>query len=328
MQHIRLIFSEGFRPISRLHLTMGAMAYVSAPLWLAFMVLSALAMWLDGSQVPESPSWIAGASVVFGITMALLLLPKLFSLIALTKQPIRLREFGGWDNVVGSAVLETLISILVAPIMMIFHTRFVLTTLMGQKVVWNAQNRGEGDIGLGEALIVYGPHMLAGILTTLFIGYFSPYLLAWFLPVVTGLILAVPMAMTLGSVRLGQRLAEQGLLLIPEEITTPQILHLQKQALVRRMRSHDTLDREKLFDTVLIDPAFHALHRNILQATESHVPAPREDVKAIQELIQREGTSAVPREARRMILSDADALKRIHVQVRSQLRLTRSALSS
>lgn len=328
MQHIRLVFSEGFRPISRLHLAMGAMAYLSAPLWLAFMTLSAVAMWMDGSQVPESPSWIAGASVVFGITMALLLLPKMFSLIALAKQPQRLREFGGWDNVVGSALLETLISILVSPIMMFFHTRFVVTTLLGQKVVWNAQNRGEGDITFGEALLVYGPHMLAGVLTTLFIGYFSPYLLIWFLPVVFGLIFSVPLALTLGSVRLGQRLAEQGLLLIPEEITTPQILHLQKQALAARLRSRDHYDRDKLFDTVLIDPSFHALHRNILQATESHVPAPREDIKAIQELIQREGPSAVPRDARRMILSDADALKKIHVQVRSQMRLTRSALSS
>ncbi len=328
MQHIRLIFSEGFRPISRLHLTMGAMAYISAPLWLAFMTLSAIGMWLDGEPSSAQSSWIAGASIVFGITIALLLLPKFFSVIALINQPRRLQEFGGWDNVVGSALFETLISIAVAPIMMVFHTRFVLSTLLGQKVTWNAQNRGEEDITLGEAILVYGPHMIGGTLATIAIGLFAPGLLVWFVPVVFGLLFAVPLAMTLGSVRLGQRLAERGLLLIPEEIATPQILYLQQRALESRSRSDDSPPREKLFDTVLIDPSFHALHRNILHATESNVPAPREQVREIQELIEREGTSAVSRDARRLILSDAEALRKIHIQVRSQMRLTRSALSS
>ncbi|WP_437229994.1 glucans biosynthesis glucosyltransferase MdoH [Planctomicrobium sp. SH661] len=328
MQHIRLIFSEGFRPISRLHLTMGAMAYLSAPLWLTFMVLSVMAMWMDGPAQPGETTWVGGASIVFGITMAMLLLPKLWSALALTKQPDRLRDFGGWDNVIGSVVLETLVSILVSPIMMFFHTRFVLTTLAGQKVQWNAQNRGEGDIGLGEAIFVYGPHTVAGILTALAIGYFTPSLLFWFLPVVIGLIFSVPLAMTLGSVKLGQRLAQQGLLLIPEEITTPEILRLQQQALAQAERSQSQLNRDQLFDTVLIDPSFHALHRNILFATDSNVPASSAEVQAISELIQREGPSAVPRDARRVILSDADALRQLHVQVRSQLRLNRSALSS
>jgi membrane glycosyltransferase len=328
MQHIRLIFSEGFRPISRLHLAMGVMSYLSSPLWLSFMILSAVAMWIDGPQVAESPSWMAHAGIIFAASMALLLLPKLWSLIALTRQPARLREFGGWDNVVGSVLLETIISILVSPIMMFFHTRFVITTLMGEKVTWNAQNRGEEDIGLGEAMFVYGPHMLAGVATTLAIGFFSPNLLLWFIPVVTGLILAVPLAITLGSVKLGHRLAEQGLLLIPEEIATPQILHLQQQALDSRQRHRDHIDRENLFHAVLIDPSFHALHRNILYATDSNVPVGRDEVRLVQELIQREGTSAVGREARRAILSDADAMRKLHIQLRSQMRLTRSALSS
>jgi membrane glycosyltransferase len=328
MQHIRLIFSEGFRPISRLHLAMGVMSYLSSPLWLGFMILSAVAMWNDGPQVAESPSWMAQAGLLFAVSMALLLLPKFWSLIALMRQPARLREFGGWDNVVGSVLLETMISILVSPIMMFFHTRFVITTLMGEKVTWNAQNRGEGDIGLGEALFVYGPHMLAGTAATLAVGFFSPNLLLWFMPVVTGLILAVPLAMTLGSVKLGHRLAEQGLLLIPEEIATPQILHLQQQALDCQERHRDHIDRDKLFHAVLTDPSFHALHRNILYATDSNVPVGRDEVKVVQELIQRQGTSAVGRDARRAILCDAEALRKLHIQLRSQMRLTRSALTT
>ncbi|WP_437205314.1 glucans biosynthesis glucosyltransferase MdoH [Planctomicrobium sp. SH664] len=328
MQHIRLIFSEGFRPISRLHLAMGAMSYLSSPLWLLFMLLSTLGLMIDGPSMAESPSWLLGAGSIFAITMSLLMLPKLWSVIALLKQPARLKEFGGWDNVVGSVALEAIISVLVSPIMMFFHTRFVVATLLGEKVHWSAQNRGEEDISLGEALVVYGPHMIAGLTIALLIGLFSANLLFWFLPVVTGLVLAVPLAMTLGSVRLGQRTAQHGLLLIPEEITCPEILHLQKEAVWIHQRECEQFDRSKLFGSVLTDPSFHALHRNILQATDSQIPAPREELREIFDLISREGPTAVPRDARRMLLSDAQALRDLHVQIRSRLRLGRSALSS
>ncbi|WP_437185602.1 glucans biosynthesis glucosyltransferase MdoH [Planctomicrobium sp. SH668] len=328
MQHIRLIFSEGFRPVSRLHLTMGAMAYLSAPLWLAFMVLSAISVWMDGPPQPGTISWAAGASVIFLVTMALLLLPKLWSMLALFRQPARLQDFGGWENVVSSVALETLASIIVSPIMMLFHTRFVLTTLAGQKVHWNAQQRGEGSISLGEALLVYGPHTVAGIVATILVGYLAPALLFWFFPVVFGLIFSVPIAMILGSVNMGQRLAQQGLLLIPEEIIAPEVLRYQQQAIEAAENNQSQIDRDKLFDSVLTDPAFYTLHRNILLATDSNVAAPASTIKAVAEIVKTEGPIAVSKEQRRTILSDAEAMKSLHIQVRSQLKLNRSALTT
>jgi len=63
MQHIRLIFSEGFRPISRLHLSMGAMSYLSSPLWLLFMVLSAIGIMLDDPATGHAQQWASLAAV-------------------------------------------------------------------------------------------------------------------------------------------------------------------------------------------------------------------------------------------------------------------------
>ncbi len=43
LQHLRLILSAGIHPVSRLHLSMGAMSYLSSPLWLLSLILSVLA---------------------------------------------------------------------------------------------------------------------------------------------------------------------------------------------------------------------------------------------------------------------------------------------
>lgn len=326
MQHIRLVVSENFRPVSRLHLAMGAMSYLSSPLWALFMIVGLFAVLLETDHPFEEMTW--GAGTLFAATMAMLLLPKAWALVTLTREPNRLREFGGWDNVVGSVVLETLFSILIAPMMMFFHTRFVIATLLGHSVQWSAQNREEGDISFGEALLVYGPHAIAGAAATLLTLLLSPLMLVWLLPVVVGLLFAAPIALLLGSTRVGEELARRGLLLIPEEIFTPEILHRQRAALAAHEYANSQIDRSKLFETVLVDPSFQALHRNILHASDADVPAPPRELEAILEIIEQEGPDKVPQPARRILLSDAEALRNVHVKLRSQLRLTRSALTS
>lgn len=327
LQHIRLIFSVGFRPISRLHLSMGAMSYLSSPLWMVFMILSVAALVLDGQHREAEATWFGGALAIFGVTMAMLLLPKLWSLFALTRQPARLREFGGWDNLIGSVVLETMVSILVAPIMMLFHTMFVLSTLSGHKVQWTAQNRQGGGTSFSEAVRTYSRHIFAGLLILAITAWLSPGLALWFIPIFTGLILAAPVAMALGSVPFGQSLADHGLLLIPEEIATPNILYYQQLAQAEQGRAHEDLDREKLFHLVVTDPGFHALHRNILQATDAHVTAPREEIRKAFDQVQQDGVFALNTDQKRMILSDGEALRRLHVHLRSQMRLSQSALT-
>src|SRR5690606_16217355 len=45
LQHLRVLVAGGLRPVSRLHLLMGVMSYVSSPLWLAMLVIGLLAAW-------------------------------------------------------------------------------------------------------------------------------------------------------------------------------------------------------------------------------------------------------------------------------------------
>ena len=68
-------------------------------------------------------------------------------------------RFGGRWRVAASAVLETAGSTLLAPINMIFNTKFVIFTLLGQGVAWVAQKRAADEDGTDwrEAIITHGP---------------------------------------------------------------------------------------------------------------------------------------------------------------------------
>jgi len=317
MQHIRLVFSEGFLPISRFHLACGAMSYLASPLWLLFMVLGGLAMVVDQLDPVSRERAVSSAASVFILSMTLLMLPKLYSVIALVRDPARLASLGGWSKVIGSTMIESVVSMLIAPIMMLFHTRFVVTTLRGETVQWNAQNRGEGGYSFLDAVRSYRGHTLAGLVATAVVAVFAPHLLLWFLPVVFGLVFSVPLTAALDSVTIGQWLARNKLLLIPEEANSPRVIRLQKQAIRRREHAAQDLDRSKLFMRVLLDPSFHALHQTILQATDSHLPIPPAELRAAKDVFEQSGPEGLEPQARRMILSDANALKEFHIRTRT-----------
>ncbi len=328
MQHIRLVFSEGFLPISRFHLACGAMSYLASPLWLLFMVLGGLAMLVDQLDPVSRQRAVASAASVFALSMTLLMLPKVYSVVALVRDPAKLAHLGGWSKVISSALVESLVSMLIAPIMMLFHTRFVVATLMGESVQWNAQNRGEGGFDLLDSIRNYRTHTLAGLAAAAVVAVAAPHLLLWFLPVVFGLVLSIPITGILDSVAVGQWLARRKLLLIPEEASSPRVVSLQKQAIAVREHSANQIDRAKLFMRVLLDPSFHALHQTILSATDSHLPISPADLRTAREVVDKDGPEALPVQTRRMILSDANALKELHIRMRSRQRGTTTTLAN
>jgi len=94
-------------PLSRLHLIMGVLGYVSSPLWLILLTLSTADIltqtivghnyFLPGYNL--FPNWPVSKTAetisLFGVTIGILLVPKLYSLI-LTIINSRLRRgFGG-----------------------------------------------------------------------------------------------------------------------------------------------------------------------------------------------------------------------------------------
>jgi membrane glycosyltransferase len=324
LQHLRLILAEGLHPASRLHLGMGAMSFLASPLWFAFLMLTVIAA-IYGGNVPAADFHWPGGLVLFGATMSLLLLPKLWSVIATARHPTgagRLRT-----RALASVLMETLVSMLIAPIMMLLHTRFVISTLLGKKVTWEAQEREDRGVTLREAFLVHVSHTLAGLIIAGVAWLWTPDLLPWLLPVLAGLVFSVPLAMLLGSVKVGRFLWRKRLLTIPEEANPPPVVQYQRNALaVPTPQTRTTSDPKDIFTSVLQDPAFYALHVGILRATESDLPVSQEQLEQLKGVMSAGPVGIVPAELRRAILSDSRAMEHLHVQMRTRLRPAHSVL--
>jgi membrane glycosyltransferase len=234
LQHLGLLPMRGLHWLSRVHLLTGVLSYASSPLWLLVLLLSSTVVILDalhGHQYftpgsyelfPTWPKYRDGEIVaLLSITVAVLFLPKFFgALLALKDSRLR-RGFGGGPRLFASLGLEQLFSILLAPAMMLFHTTFVVTTLAGKPVAWHAQERGDRGIGVLEALLRHKWHLVTGIVWGAVILAFAPRYIWWLLPVLAGMVLAVPLTVMTSRTGAGLWLRKHRLLLTPEEVEPP-----------------------------------------------------------------------------------------------------------
>jgi membrane glycosyltransferase len=234
LQHLGLLPMRGLHWLSRVHLLTGVLSYASSPLWLLVLLLSSTVVILDaihghqyftpGSYAlfPTWPQYRDGEIVaLLSITVAVLFLPKFFgALLALKDSRLR-RGFGGGPRLFASLGLEQLFSILLAPAMMLFHTTFVVTTLAGKPVVWHAQERGDRGIGVLEALMRHKWHLVIGIGWGAVILAFAPRYIWWLLPVLAGMVLAVPLTVMTSRTGAGLWMRKHRLLLTPEETEPP-----------------------------------------------------------------------------------------------------------
>ena len=256
LQHLKLLTARGFHPLSRLHLFHGAFAYLSSPLWLAFLLLSTAAIvevavgghdyFPHGQQLfPVWPisKWAETISL-FAVTMSLLFLPKLYSLI-LTLVDKRLRQgFGGTVNLLTSAVTELLFSMLIAPVMMGLHSYFVSRLLLGKGVAWNPQDRSERGLSVVEAFTYLGVLFAGGVVWGALIIVAAPGYFWWILPVLAGLVLSVPIAVLSSRSTIGRWARRRGLLLTPEETAPPEELRRLNAALASARAAETSFETE------------------------------------------------------------------------------------
>lgn len=244
LQHLGLLPVRGLHWLSRIHLVTGVLSYVTSPLWLTILVLSSLAVCLDAIHGPQYfppgsytlfPTWPEyrdpEIAALLGLTLGVLFMPKILgTILALVDGRLR-RQFGGAARLIASVLIEQVFSTLLAPAMMMFHTTFVLTTLAGKPVSWQAQERGDRGIGLKEALGRHRWHLLLGLVWGAAILLIAPRYIWWLSPVLAGLILSVPLTMVTSRASLGRWARRKGLLLTPEETATPPELRLLEQTL-------------------------------------------------------------------------------------------------
>jgi membrane glycosyltransferase len=328
LQHIRLLLTPGLHIINRLHLSLGVMAYLSSPLWLLLLLLSTIEGLRENLSkhayfLPQRqslfPVWqisIAQQAVLlFCLVMLLLLAPKLFSLIIHFRDPKRLAQFGGRARLAASVLVEMLFSTLLAPVLALLQTRFVATTLMGKKVRWDSQDRGEAGTSFGEALRRHKFSTVLGLLWGGVLLYAAPGLFWWFLPVLAGLIVSVPFSAWTSRASAGQWMREHGLFLTPEELDPPEILNRFTRELAQATSSPWAAPRDGL-GWVLEDPAVCALHLSLLMPPQQPPdPLRQHYLEGLTLKLVHAGLSSLSSSEKRDLLLEPDSIRALRPDV-------------
>jgi membrane glycosyltransferase len=261
IQHLAVIGSRGFTLSNRTHLWIGVMSYLASPLWLALIVVGLGVTAHIATQQFEYftdepslfPRWPRFDSermiALFVFAMVVLLTPKVLGFVRGLIDRDLLRTVGVVRLFLG-VLIETVLSALYAPIMMLIQSRQVLEILRGQDSGWSTQSRKTAGTRWLTLLRRHWLHMLIGALTAVGLSFISMPLVAWMAPALIGLILALPLSAASGSVWLSKLTRFCGWLTIPEEVAVPPIVAL-RDSIEQRLESElggigiDTLLRDE-----------------------------------------------------------------------------------
>jgi membrane glycosyltransferase len=134
------------------------------------------------------------------------------------------KRFGGVACLATSIVLEIILSTLLAPLRMWFHAKFVLLTLLGRPIKWNAQQRTASGTTWFEALRAHGVATLLASAWIAAVAWFDPAVFVWLLPVAIPLLLSIPLSVYSSRVSFGGAGRHLHLFQIPEENSPPPLI--------------------------------------------------------------------------------------------------------
>jgi len=315
LMNFRLALMKGLHPAHRVVFITGVMAYLSAPLWFLFLALATALLAVHTLTVPEyfaepyqlfplwpewRPDW---ALQLVGATAFLLFVPKILAtLLALRDHA---RGYGGPRALWASLLLEMLLSMLLAPIRMLFHTRFVLRALTGLRLTWRSPPRDDTETTWSQAIRNHGLQTLLGVAWTAFVAWLNPLFLGWVLPVAGALIVSIPLSVYTSRVALGQRARRAGVFVIPQEIHPPREIRA-----ARRYRRNAGPPRT--FVDAAFDPFVNALMCAMANGGRRVPDAVRRERAAVAQDAVTRGPLALSNAQKGRLLGDPWALSWVH----------------
>ncbi len=311
MQHILVLLTRKLRAANRFHLVIGILSYASAPLWLGFIVLNSIAALASNHHSPNAVK----SGVLFAYVMALLLAPKVLGFMRVAKQPDLSNACSGCKKLLAGVMVETFFSMLLAPILMMFYTKFVAASVTGWHTKWGKQNRGEERPGWKAVAIVCGGQTLIAVIVAWLLHYYAPVLLPWLSPILAGLILSIPFSRLTSSVELGEKALRRGLFLIPPESKPP----IELAEIDRRLVSQENqfflqpayASHYGLLQAIL-DPYIHAVHVSLLRLREDTNDGGRHYMETLSYRLLRDGPASLTPEERTILLRDAESMNSLH----------------
>jgi membrane glycosyltransferase len=199
----------------------------------------------------------------------------------------------------------------------VFHTRFLVTTALGRTVAWRSPQRSEGGTSWADALRYHWLDTVVASAWGMLVYWLNPNYFWWLTPIVTALVLSVPLSVLASRVRFGDRLRRIGLLRVPEETAPPAELVELALGLRAAEEARDVLPplQRDGFIRAAVDPTVNALHRALRGIRRSLKPSIRQQRRALLERALGDGPGALDAAERRVLLSDAELMGALHRQV-------------
>jgi membrane glycosyltransferase len=333
LQHGRLISARGWRGLTRLHFTMALMSYLASPLWFLFLFATGAEAWLQSREQPVYffghslfPVWPTSYATelmtVLLVTLTILFLPKVLALVLLMRERRSWHLFGGRLRAATSVLLESLVSAIMAPILMLFQTKFVAAILLRRNVGWPPQRRADHGTTFREALGAHGWQTLTGIGAGLVCWLYVPAFFWWFTPVLAGLLLAVPFSMVTSRVRAGKLARRAGLFVSPQEVAPAPVVRRYREIIATETSLQPQDRTQSMWMAPLLHPPTFALHRRMLPGDE---PSRREQHYVdglMYALIDQPGIELDAGEKRAM-LANPHCLDRVHTRLWTELPVPR-----
>lgn len=323
LQHLWLIFARKLPFSARVHLFMGIMAYLASPVWFLFLIQSTWLAWdrrfsgLSNLTIPGHFSpWIhiSGLTQSLILTLfilTLLFLPKILAVSgALLHRPTR-RAFGGATPLLFGVTFETILSMLLAPCVMVAHTMMVASILLGKAVGWTTQSREADGTAWTDAARFHALPTALGVVWSLVALKINASFAAWMSPILLGLLLSIPVSVWTSRARYGRALAAKSLLATPEELNPPTVIALADHATAAVDPALDaTSEGRPGIIAAVVDPYVNAVHISLLDPGEL-----TPESTALAERCLADGASALSKPELNTLLYLAPAMLHLHRSV-------------
>lgn len=316
MQHFWLLFARGWPALARLNFLHGILSYVASPLWLAFLLFATVVAVTAPHSMPVAGEGRNAGLVLLFITLGLLFVPKiLIALREVVRRDVR-RRFHSARAVAMSVLADTVFFFLLAPVLMMFHSKFVLYTVLGRGVKWAPQRRRpDGGVDWEESILTGAGVTAFALAWSALALWRSPEFFAWISPVLLGIAMTIPFSIFTSGVRCGR---SRGLFTVREEIDPPRELsQLQANLNLARLRlpPDQSASGHNGLLQVLLDPYINALHVSLLRQRSRVTPENREYLDRLRRRLVVEGPDALHKREINAILYDPDTVLRLHYEL-------------
>jgi len=307
LQHWHVIWSKGITHMQRFLMLGGILSYATSAVWLIWLLFLSYAavVYPQTSVIPNTDGVIA----LTVLSLALLFFYKLFGVFQALKSRT-IHGFGGFFNANVGIIAESVFSMLITPVKMLYYTRFMIEILAGKKIAWITQQRAGRRLSWWESWQEYRWVVLIGLAWSLILAYFNPVVFLWMLPVLIGMILVVPIAVYT-SMPMNNQAA---LFRIPDEVKSPDVLVYFDRFYPEMLEMPCIASRDP-FVKVIVDPVAHRKHLAYVpyrKQVSENTKSQHDDIAA---RLMKDGPDAIDGTEKMLVLEDPMLLCRLHALV-------------